>query len=323
MGWFKDAVSGVGSFVGGAIGGDVGDAITDATDFSSFEDGKNPWDEMTPWDTQNEKAIAAKKLEDELAKKAKTLGQQQAEVRKVKEQQLKEMVEARQAIINPNDQLENQFAGMTNQYANMTDKFAGMTNQYDGMTNQFAGMSNEMANLGVATQASEFQAEEADIALANTLDTMRASGAGAGGATALAQAALQSKRGISADLQKQEAANQKAAAQGAQQIQTQIAQGATNIQTQQARGAAELQAQQAQGANDLQMNIARGAADVDRLSRQGATDVQNQFAAGRQFAFSVGEQRQNQDIDRAAQQLDNYNKRVADAAAQLLAAQTS
>ena len=34
------------------------------------------------------------------------------------------------------------------------------------------------------------QAEEADIALANTLDTLRATGASAGGATALAQAAL-------------------------------------------------------------------------------------------------------------------------------------
>ena len=251
--------------------------------------------ETTPWDTPAEKDDRAEKLEQDAKDKAKAQGQSTDAARKIKEQQLKDMVAQRQAVINPNDQ----------------------------MTNQFAGMTNQMANLGVATQAAEFQAEEADKALASTLDTMRASGAGAGGATALAQAALQSKRGISADLQKQEAANQKAAAQGAQQIQTQIAQGATNIQTQQARGAAELQAQKAQGANDLQMNIARGAADVDRLSRQGATDVQNQFAAGRQFAFSVGEQRQNQDIDRSAQQLDNYNKRVADAAAQLLAAQTS
>jgi len=66
--------------------------------------------------------------------------------------------------------------------------------------NPYAGMTNQMANLGVATKAAEFQAEETDIALANTLDAMQASGAGAGGATALAQAALQSKRGISASL---------------------------------------------------------------------------------------------------------------------------
>ena len=61
-------------------------------------------------------------------------------------------------------------------------------------------IGNPYANLGVATKASEFQAEQADISLANTLDTIRATGGGAGGATALAQAALTSKQGISADL---------------------------------------------------------------------------------------------------------------------------
>ena len=45
-----------------------------------------------------------------------------------------------------------------------------------------------------ATKAAEIQIEESDIALANTLDTLRATGASAGGATALAQAALRSKR---------------------------------------------------------------------------------------------------------------------------------
>jgi len=91
--------------------------------------------------------------------------------------------------------------------------------------NPYENMTNEFANLGVATQASEFQAEEADIALANTLDAMKASGAGAGGATALAQAALKSKRGISASLQQQETANQKKAAEGAQNVQKMKATG--------------------------------------------------------------------------------------------------
>ena len=75
-------------------------------------------------------------------------------------------------------------------------------------------IGNPYANLGVAAKASEFQAEQADISLANTLDTIRATGGGAGGATALAQAALTSKQGISADLQRQEASNQKLYAQG-------------------------------------------------------------------------------------------------------------
>ena len=93
------------------------------------------------------------------------------------------------------------------------------------IVNPYAGMTNQMANLGVATQAAEMQVEQTDIALANSLDAMRSSGAGAGGATALAQAALQSKKGISATLQTQEAANQKAAAQGAQNLQKMQADG--------------------------------------------------------------------------------------------------
>jgi len=55
--------------------------------------------------------------------------------------------------------------------------------------------------------------------LANTLDAMRATGAGAGGATALAQAALRAKKGISANIEQQEAANEKLRAQGEQQLQ--------------------------------------------------------------------------------------------------------
>ena len=99
----------------------------------------------------------------------------------------------RQDVINPFDNMEG--------VADMAENLSGM-------------MSNPMANLGVATQAAEMQAEEADIALANTLDTLRATGAGAGGATALAQMALKSKQGISASIQQQEAQNQKLRAQG-------------------------------------------------------------------------------------------------------------
>ena len=75
---------------------------------------------------------------------------------------------------------------------------------------------NPYENLAVATQAAEFEAEQADIALANTLDTLRATGASAGGATALAQAALQSKQGVSASIEKQEVQNQALKAQGEQ-----------------------------------------------------------------------------------------------------------
>jgi len=94
-------------------------------------------------------------------------------------------------------------------------------NPYDQVTDLSGMVSNPFANLQVATGAAEFQAEQADISLANTLDTLRATGAGAGGATALAQAAVQSKRGISNTIQQQESQNAMARAQGEQAAQAQ------------------------------------------------------------------------------------------------------
>ena len=73
-----------------------------------------------------------------------------------------------------------------------------IVNPYAGVTDLSGMVSNPFANLGVATQAAEFQAEQADMSLASSLDLLAATGASAGGATALAQAALQSKKGISA-----------------------------------------------------------------------------------------------------------------------------
>ena len=97
-------------------------------------------------------------------------------------------------------------------------------NPYDQVSDLSSMISNPFANLQVATGAAEFQAEQADISLANTLDTLRATGAGAGGATALAQAALQSKRGVANTIQQQEAQNARLRAQGEQRaIQQRIA----------------------------------------------------------------------------------------------------
>ena len=67
--------------------------------------------------------------------------------------------------------------------------------------NPYSNVSNPFSNLQVATGAAEMQASENDISLANTLDTLRATGASAGGATALAQAALRGKQGISNSIQ--------------------------------------------------------------------------------------------------------------------------
>tara|TARA_Y100000748_G_scaffold274901_1_gene250272 strand:- start:192 stop:863 length:672 start_codon:yes stop_codon:yes gene_type:complete len=91
-------------------------------------------------------------------------------------------------------------------------------NPYSNVTDTSGELSNTYANLGVATEAAKFQAEQADISLANTLDTLRATGASAGGATALAQAALQSKKQVSSSIQLQEAQNQKLYAQGEERL---------------------------------------------------------------------------------------------------------
>ena len=94
-------------------------------------------------------------------------------------------------------------------------------NPYEDFENLSSMLSNPFANLGVATQATEIKKEETDLALASTLDTLRATGASAGGATALANAALRSKRNIAADIESQEAQNEKLRAQGEQQLQRQ------------------------------------------------------------------------------------------------------
>ena len=98
------------------------------------------------------------------------------------------------------------------------EALADLQKNRQAIINPYENMSNQYANLGVATQAAEMQAEEADIALANTLDTLRATGYGAGGATALAMAAMKSKQQVSANIEQQEVANQKLRAQGQMQI---------------------------------------------------------------------------------------------------------
>ena len=141
-------------------------------------------------------------------------------------------------------------------------------------------MSNPFANLGVATQAAEIQIEEADIALANTLDTLRATGASAGGATALAQAALQSKKGVAASIEQQEARNEEMKARGEQALQQQKVSEQQRLQS---------------------IAISEG------------QRVQAADAAGKQFVFQTQEDRTNADLDRASGQQTQARQSIADA----------
>ncbi len=105
------------------------------------------------------------------------------------------------------------------------DVMKDLINNRQEVINPMAGLTNEAEKVGVATQAARFQAEEADMALANTLDTIMQTGGGAAGATALAQMALKSKQGISADIQKQELQNAKNIANTQMAIDQQIGEG--------------------------------------------------------------------------------------------------
>ena len=165
----------------------------------------------------------------------------------------------RQAIINPAD-------GATN--------LSGLAKDLSG------SLTNNMANLSVATQAAEMEIEQADISLANTLDTIRSTGAGAGGATALAQAALQSKKGVSASIEKQEANNEQARAQGEQVLQQQRMQEGQRVQ-------------------GLQIN-------------EGGR-VQGMEMQGKQFAFQAQENREGAKLDRVSAQLAGAQARQAQA----------
>ena len=104
-------------------------------------------------------------------------------------------------------------------------------NPYEGVTSLSNMLSNPFERLTVATKATEIQMEQTDIALANTLDTLMATGASAGGATALAQAALQSKKGVAANIESQEAANNAKRAEGEATLQQQKKSEAQRMQS--------------------------------------------------------------------------------------------
>ena len=183
-----------------------------------------------------------------------------------KEKELNRLEATRQAVINP-------YEG--------TKDLSFMAKDLSGQ------MSNPFANLSVATQAAEMQIEESDIALANTLDTLRATGASAGGATALAQAALKSKQDVSASIEQQEARNEQLRAQGEAALQSQ------KISEQ----------QRLQG-----IQLSEG------------QRVQQADALGKQFKFNATEDRQNAKINRVAGQMQQAAQQEAQAKADQSAA---
>ena len=177
-----------------------------------------------------------------------------AEKRRLKGE-LKSLEKNRQAIINP--------------YSNTKD-LSSLAKDLTGK------LSNPYANLSVSTAGAAMQAEEADIALANTLDTLRATGGSAGGATALAQAALQSKKGVAASIEAQEAANEKSRAQGEQTLQNAEVREQTRLQN---------------------------------VGIQEGRRTQQADAQGRSFAFNAQEKREGSKIDYTRRQITGAQNR--------------
>ena len=138
-------------------------------------------------------------------------------------------------------------------------------------SNPYANLENTAEDLTVNQQATNVQAQQTDAALAQGLDSIVAGGGGAGGAQAIANAALQSKQGISADIAGQEQSNQALVAQQAASNQQLEAQGAQNLQQQQF------------GQTQQQFNLAQQDLSQAQQARANAT---NQLVGG--IADTIG-----------------------------------
>jgi hypothetical protein len=150
-----------------------------------------------------------------------------------------------------------------------------ITNPYANMADVNTSITNPFQNLQVATQAAEMQAAETDISLAGTLDTLRATGMGAGGATALAQAAARSKQGIAASIEQQEARNAQLRAQGEQAMQQFNVQ--SELEKQRLIGSGELERMSMQEQREVaQLDRAAGLMQQQQMIEQQARQAQNQ-----------------------------------------------
>ena len=125
--------------------------------------------------------------------------------------------------------------------------------------NNYLGLENTAEDLTVNRQAFNAQAQQTDAALAQGLDAIVATGGGGGGAQAIANAALQSKQGISNNIAQQEQQNQRA----------RVAQAARNQQLER-QGADQIQ-QQNFGRVEDQYSIASDRLAAARQARQQAT----------------------------------------------------
>ncbi len=186
-------------------------------------------------------------------------------------QRHKQMRKARSAKNIAKDNLQAAIDGRQD----ITNPYAGITDLSSMASDLSAQISNPYNNLQVSTAAAEMQAEEADISLSNTLDTLEQTGASAGGATALAMASLKGKKDVAASIEEQEAKNAELKAQGEQAM--------------------------------MQQKVAATTRYQDTLMEQGAR-MEAAGVEGEVFQFKAQENRTNQDINRYQAEMMGYAK---------------
>jgi hypothetical protein len=191
----------------------------------------------------------------------------------------KKAKEAERKAQRERDRIQRQMAAFEANRQDVINPYANVTSNAEMIDEMRGNLSNPFASLGVATQAAEIQMEQTDIALANTLDTLQATGASAGGATALAQAAARGKKDVAANIEQQEAQNEKLRAQGEQQLQAKEMQ----LTQMEMAESARVQSAQAQGqAFMFNAQENRDMATLDRMSgqeSQARQDIANANAA--------------------------------------------
>ena len=137
----------------------------------------------------------------------------------------------------------------------ITNTFAGMENTYDDVSNPFEGLTNELNDLRVSTEAADFEAQQNQQGLAQSLDAFRGAGGGSGAAslaTALAQEQRRGMQGIAANIAQQEVDNTRMARQADMDIQRQTAGADLDIQTRQAMAGMNIQQLESQGESTRQ-----------------------------------------------------------------------
>ena len=195
---------------------------------------------------------------------------------------------SRKAAAKREKRLTSELKALERQRQEIINPYEGVTDLSSMVQDLSSMATNPFQNLGVATKSAEIQMEQSDIALANTLDALQASGASAGGATALAQAALKSKQGVAASIEQQEANNEKLRLEGQQQLEQTKMREALRVQGALMGEAARMQQIEAQGAEFMYGEQERRETEqLNRVQAQITGQQQAQMAARQSGAAAI------------------------------------